>query len=721
MMPTIAITNMPAASIGSLTLGTPLLAWGLIACAIPIIIHLVLRQKPRRQIFPAMRFLMKASQSSTRTHNLKHLLLMLCRMSLVLLLVAALMKTGCSSGHTGLAEKWLGPAKAPVSAVFCLDDSAGMGYRFQGQTRLRRAADWTRNLLHDRARIPQGSQIAIVIGSANQKDISWTRNLAHADRILTNIQPADHDRTVSVLLKKAYHTLTSADLPRREVYLFTDLTQQSWRDPLPQKPEELNAVYILDLGRDENLNVALGSPDLPNRPLPAGVTSTIPLRIRTGNLPADVTIELTIDGQPRDRRPINKLKPDSEVQIDLTLPAMNKGIHALTIDMYPPDALNCDNRRFALLEVDDPKNVIIATNNPHNQTALMMSAMVQPPTLPQSKQRFFTRQLLAGQITETQPQDVLAVFLVDIETIDANTCSLLSKYVAQGGTLIIIPGPNFSPQTCKAAEQLMPAHVLAVTECSPPVRLTATDLDHPYLKPFKDPAVDSINDRLIFKRLKLAPPTENSAVIVPFGNNEPALIEKRLGTGRIILFAFSPETTWSQMGSQAAPMLVLVHTILENLIAPASKLDSYGAGRTVHKKIPNCDNTTTYLLHTPEKSKQTIETDNCNTLLQTKTAGHYRICEQKNDQTTLLEYTVNVPETESDARRIDNQTVQSLFPPQTVILANSPEKLTSAHYQANNGINLIVPLALALLGAIFVESLFANRFYGFANRVAKHQ
>ncbi|UCD28569.1 MAG: BatA domain-containing protein, partial [Planctomycetota bacterium] len=85
MMPAAILNIILAVSWGSMTFGAPMLAWGALACAIPVIIHLVLRQRPRRQVFPAIRFLMASNQASTRTHWIKHLLLMMCRMMLILL------------------------------------------------------------------------------------------------------------------------------------------------------------------------------------------------------------------------------------------------------------------------------------------------------------------------------------------------------------------------------------------------------------------------------------------------------------------------------------------------------------------------------------------------------------------------------------------------------------------------------------------------------------
>src|SRR5262245_56795419 len=78
--------------IGVLEFAAPALAWGAAAVALPVVIHLMLRPRPRRQVLPTLRFLLAAAQSANRMHRLKRLLLLACRMLVVLLLIALLMR-----------------------------------------------------------------------------------------------------------------------------------------------------------------------------------------------------------------------------------------------------------------------------------------------------------------------------------------------------------------------------------------------------------------------------------------------------------------------------------------------------------------------------------------------------------------------------------------------------------------------------------------------------
>src|SRR4051794_23056076 len=63
---------------------------GLILAGVPVLLHLLMRQKPRRLSFPAFRFLRAKQRANQRKIRLQHLLLLLLRMAVVAALCLAL-------------------------------------------------------------------------------------------------------------------------------------------------------------------------------------------------------------------------------------------------------------------------------------------------------------------------------------------------------------------------------------------------------------------------------------------------------------------------------------------------------------------------------------------------------------------------------------------------------------------------------------------------------
>jgi hypothetical protein len=93
----------------------PLLLWGLAAIAVPVLIHLLLRQRPKPRPWAAMRWLEAAAQAATRRWKLTNWLLLLLRMLILALLALAVARP--SLGLSGGGER----------LVLVIDRSASMG------------------------------------------------------------------------------------------------------------------------------------------------------------------------------------------------------------------------------------------------------------------------------------------------------------------------------------------------------------------------------------------------------------------------------------------------------------------------------------------------------------------------------------------------------------------------------------------------------------------
>lgn len=95
----------------------PLLLWGTAAVAVPILIHLLLRQRPRPRPWAAMRWLLAAAQAAQRRYKLTNLLLLLLRCLIVMLIALAVARP--SIAGIGGGER----------LVIIIDRSASMGGR----------------------------------------------------------------------------------------------------------------------------------------------------------------------------------------------------------------------------------------------------------------------------------------------------------------------------------------------------------------------------------------------------------------------------------------------------------------------------------------------------------------------------------------------------------------------------------------------------------------
>jgi hypothetical protein len=99
-----------------MTLLHPAILFGLALVAVPVILHLLLRQKPKRIIFPALRLLEKRRKQNVRRFRLRHLWLLLLRMLAIGLLVFAIARPSLPAANYSLS----GPELATLLTVIAL-------------------------------------------------------------------------------------------------------------------------------------------------------------------------------------------------------------------------------------------------------------------------------------------------------------------------------------------------------------------------------------------------------------------------------------------------------------------------------------------------------------------------------------------------------------------------------------------------------------------------
>ena len=111
----------------------PLLLGGLVLVGVPILLHLIMRQKPKRLMFPALRFLMQRHRTNTRKMQLRHLLLLALRMLLIAAVCLALARPKLYSDRISIQ------GNRPHAVVLLFDTSPSMEYRIHDKSRLQEA------------------------------------------------------------------------------------------------------------------------------------------------------------------------------------------------------------------------------------------------------------------------------------------------------------------------------------------------------------------------------------------------------------------------------------------------------------------------------------------------------------------------------------------------------------------------------------------------------
>src|SRR5262245_6720475 len=117
---------------------------GLVLVGVPILLHLIMRQKPKRLAFPAFRFLRQKARINQRKIRLQHLLLLALRVLLIAALCLALARPRLAASRVPFG------GEQAVAAVLVFDTSASMEYTVD-RTRLDEAKRRAGEILDDLA------------------------------------------------------------------------------------------------------------------------------------------------------------------------------------------------------------------------------------------------------------------------------------------------------------------------------------------------------------------------------------------------------------------------------------------------------------------------------------------------------------------------------------------------------------------------------------------
>jgi hypothetical protein len=317
------------------------LLFGSLAVVLPIALHLLGKREPKRVAFPAIRFLTRRLQSNRRRMQVKRWVLLAVRVAVLALAAIALAQptihreligtwTGIGAiGVIGLlviglavwalvadlspAIRWgllvcgvvlvlvaggwgartiaggprpVNTTTAPAAVAIVVDNSLTMGYGEEDATRLDAAKETGLWLV---GRYPAESRFALIDRSA--RPAAFALDASFIQRGFERIEPLETVRPLRERIEAAIKLLRTSDLPRKTLFIISDLTRAGWGDS--DQATDWNslvgeiaadppiAIHIVDAGSNVYRNRKLGSVQLTDATPAANVASTLTVLVQT--------------------------------------------------------------------------------------------------------------------------------------------------------------------------------------------------------------------------------------------------------------------------------------------------------------------------------------------------------------------------------------------------------------------------------------------------------
>ncbi|MGK0357745.1 MAG: hypothetical protein ACI9U2_000022 [Bradymonadia bacterium] len=537
---------------------SPALLVGLLAAAIPPIIHLIFRRKPKRVRFPALEFIRRSNKKTMRRFRMRQILLMLVRSVLLGLLAFS------------LARPFLRSDAAPAAAidgatrgtlVFVVDASYPMAYQL-GDTRLIDLARFQVTNLLDQfngqaAIVIAGDRVEVPVGEP-------TRDYVAIRRAVEDLEPGHRVGTLSQAVTRAYDLADEAPPGTRRVVVLTSAAGAASGLPPPPPATQGDGIELLPI------DVAGGKPvpnhavlDVRLKPAPSLGAGQWRIDARIANFSdkaiARLPLALEVGGRVAVRGFLDLPAGAEATKTFFTrLDAKEATPAAIVIE---GDALAIDDtRRFWLQPA--PKIRVLAVNGdprptPYDDELFYFERAVAPNTAAGARVELSISG--PGDLGEQDLSKFDVVVLANLREITPVMGQKIEAFVRAGGGLFVAMGDGVQPAVMNAAlgpilprtlrDRRVAGDAAAVKEGGDRRHATLSNFDraHPLLKPFADPG-RTLGRARIDTYMLLDPAADAAgAVVMTVDDGAPYLLTRTVGRGRVALITGTLDRDWSDL------------------------------------------------------------------------------------------------------------------------------------------------------------------------------
>jgi hypothetical protein len=588
-----------------MTFLNPAVLFGLIATAIPVLIHLLNLRKLKKIDFSTLSFLKELKKNKIRRIKLRQWLLLALRFLIILFLVGAFARPaikGVAIGGTTSAAK--------TTAVFILDNTFSMSVVNEKGSYFNRAKQVIYNLLNQ---LQEGDEAALItISDISKKEILVTTNLNDFKKQVEDTEISFISGTIHNSILKAAKILEQSKNFNKEIYLLTDFQKSRLTNPgeeisdLSRMLDERTKLYMFDFSGREILNVGIENLE-PNNQIfekekPISFTALITNYSKqpVNNLVAS----LFINGERSAQQSINLGEGESKKVLFETVLKSTGSINVMA-EIEDDDILQ-DNKRFLSLNIPDKISVIIFSESSGDS-------------------RFIRLALSPGEenknlmITEKNFNQISSVNLNSYDVVILIGCNFsgysdrLIGYLSNGGSIFLMPGSQTNLNDFKSAvlKLQLPESVSEVGKAGTLTSVAVfdkTDFEHPiFTNIFEKNAKKQIESPDIYRYFKTFTRGKGKNII-SLADNSSFLSEYKIRNGKILLMTTAPVLSWSNLPLKGI-FVPMIYKSVFYLATKDQQISSYTAGETVNINLQ--DNTLPQVkIVKPDKREEYINLDN---------------------------------------------------------------------------------------------------------------
>ena len=515
------------------------LLWGLLAAAIPIIIHLLNRRRHRTVKWAAMEFLLKATRESRGKKKLKYLIILACRALAIAALIFAISRP-LVGGFLG----WSGGKANTV--ILILDRSASMEQLSPNSNTSKRASA----IASVRKSLEElGSPRLILIDSASGK----AQDIASPDALeeLSATSPTDTKASISSLFSTAIDYLLEHSLGKTEIWVASDLQLSDWApedgrwdairtglNDLPQQP----TLRVLSLASAPKDNYSIRT--LSSRRNEDMLVLDLELTRSNGEGPAAIPVTFTINGTSSSDKVTLK---GQTYQFQKRFPLGKNQGSGHGFASIPSDTNARDNVSFFAYGEDLPTTTFLVTEGGESPDWLTLAS--SPPGYEDSQ----TQRISASSAHQVNwGTATLVIWQAPLP--EGTIAEEFTRYLESGGAAIILP-PNTESTTnflglSWGERSISPEGQYFIVK-------NWNHTDGPLRDGIEGTQIPVTKLKSIIRREIVGEATS----LASWNDDTPFLVRTVIGDGSAIFVASLPDYTWSNL-ADADVLLPIVQRMI---------------------------------------------------------------------------------------------------------------------------------------------------------------
>ena len=531
----------------------PFFLFGSLALAIPVLIHLVRREKSEIIPFSSLMFLLKVPKRAIRQQKIKNLLLMALRLLILALLVGSFARPFLTQ-----AAKQAVSANQNRGIVMLLDTSYSMRY---GNNFDRLKAEALKRI----NAMSAGDRMSLITFNENAAMLSQASSDKNTLKAaIGTLEPSFAGTRYYEAFTLADRALNQMGAAQKQLVIVSDFQRNGWNRSSRESVIGTDVkTETVNLGVQNPTNVGIDSVSVDQTSFTRTYTGRVIARIHNHRRDeaVNVPVSVVINGKEAAKKVVG-ISPNATTLAEFTGFDLPLGFSKGQVRIEVEDPLKVDNEFLFVLERREKLNVLVIDAGRTRQSFFLRQAYTSSPDLP-----YAVTVIQAQNVTPEEVARYEVVVVNDVPRLPDKVRERMDELRKTGQGQLIVLGENadtgwwnsYAKLPVKTAQKIF----VAKDRGRPSVSLTTYDHNHNIFKPFENTTKLALNTAQFFAYVSMEP-RPGATVLAKFEDGAPVIIESSKDDHGLLVFNSSVDNKWNDLPLKQS-FLPLFHEMIRYL------------------------------------------------------------------------------------------------------------------------------------------------------------